>query len=134
MRTRRAVAPSRAPATETAQDCSTATFRARSPLDDPGWRPCPVPGSLGVSIGVPAIREPILEPGRHPGVPAGLPLTPYAMTRDQFRRQGRRPPGAAGTTDGDASITANPEDPVGGRSGYRPLPFDRADGMSMALF
>jgi hypothetical protein len=39
---------------------------------------------------------------RHPGVPAGLPFTPCAVTLDQLHRQGTVP-GAAGTTDGDAS-------------------------------
>jgi hypothetical protein len=68
---RRAAAPSCAPATETAQDCSTATYQGRPSWMIPGWRPSPVPGSPEVCMhpaDIPAIREPIHEPRRYPGV------------------------------------------------------------------
>ena len=71
----------------------------------PGWRPPPGPGSPGVRrhpAGSPAIPEPGPRARRHPGVPAGLPFTPCAVTLDQLHRQGDGPR-AAGTTDGDAS-------------------------------
>jgi hypothetical protein len=96
----------------TAPAGSTATFTgARPPAGTPaysmipGWRPPPGPGSPGVRRH-PADSRAIPEPGprarRHPGVPAGLPFTPCAVTLDQLHRQGDGP-GAAGTTDGDAS-------------------------------
>ena len=71
----------------------------------PGWRPPPGPGSPGDRRhppGSPAIPEPGPGARRHPGVPAGPPFTPCAMTLDQLHRQGDGPR-AAGTTDGDAS-------------------------------
>jgi len=71
--------------------------------------PVPGPGSPGVSMhpaDIPAIREPILEPQRHPGVLAGVLAHP-------LRRDPRpaSPPRAtctraAGMTQGDASTTA----------------------------
>jgi hypothetical protein len=99
---RRAAAPSCAPATETAQDCSTATFQGRPSWMIPGWRPSPVPGSPEVSMhpaDIPAIREPIHEPWRHPGVPAGVLAHP--LRRDPRPASPRATgPSAAGTTDG----------------------------------
>jgi hypothetical protein len=95
MRTRRAAAPFYAPATETAQDCSTTTVQGLALPNDPGPTPVPGPGSPGFSMDpadIPAIREPILEPQRHPGVPAGVLTHPRAVTRDQLRRQGRPAP------------------------------------------
>ena len=71
----------------------------------PGWRPPPGPGSPGVRrnpADSPAIPEPGPRARRHPGVPAGLPFTPCAVTLDQLHRQGDGPR-AAGKTDGDAS-------------------------------
>ena len=85
----------------------------------PGWRPPPGPGSPGVRrhpAGSPAIPEPGPRARRHPGVPAGLPFTPCAVTLDQLHRQGDGPR-AAGTTDGGRQrTTAIQEDPVGGMS------------------
>jgi hypothetical protein len=41
----------------------------------PGWRPSLSPGPSKFS-GHPVVPEPLLEPRRHPGILAGLPLTP----------------------------------------------------------
>src|SRR6266568_3142363 len=88
-----------------------ATHRAAAPSGTPaysmipGRRPPPGPGSPGVRrhpAGSPAILEPGPRARRYPGVPAGLPFTPCAVTLDQLHRQGDGPR-AAGTTDGDAS-------------------------------
>ena len=71
----------------------------------PAWRPPPGPGSSGVRRhppGSPAIPDPGPRARRHPGVPAGLPFTPCAVTLDQLHRQGDAPR-AAGTTNEDAS-------------------------------
>src|SRR5712671_980956 len=110
--THRAAAPSCTPATGTAPAGSTATFTgARPPAGTPaypmipGWRPPPGPGSPGDRrhpAGSPAIPEPGPRARRHPGVPAGLPFTPCAVTLDQLHRQGDGLR-VAGTTDGDAS-------------------------------
>ena len=51
----------------------------------PGWCPCPAPDCLRVSrhsADVPAIPEPVLEPRRHPDVPAGVPAA-RPLHRDQ---------------------------------------------------
>jgi hypothetical protein len=92
MRTRRAATPSCVPATETTQDCSTATSRGPVPLDDSELAPVPGPGSPGVSMhlaDIPAIREPILEPRRHPGVPATVPAHPLRRRLRPTSPQGR---------------------------------------------
>jgi len=118
---RRAAAPSCAPATETAQDRSTATFQGRPSWMIPGWRPSPVPGSPEVSIhpaNIPAIREPIHEPRRHPGVPAGVLAHP--LRRDpatSFAAKGDGPPVQQARQTG-CQHHGNPEDPVGGMSAY----------------
>lgn len=79
----------------------------------PSWRPPPGPGSYGVRrhpAGSPAIPEPSPRARRHPGVPAGLPFTPCAVTLDQLHRQGDGPR-AAGTTDGTPAHHGNPGRP-----------------------
>src|SRR5947208_889710 len=96
----------------TAPAGSTATFTGvRPPAGTPaypmipGWRPPPGPGSPGTAgtrQAAPAIPEPAPRARRHPGVPAGPPFTPCAVTPDQLHRQ-EDGPRAAGTTDGDAS-------------------------------
>jgi len=117
---RRAAARFCTPATETAQDCFTITGPGPSWMIQAGVR-SPDPGSSGVfmhSADVPASREPILEPRRHPGVPAGVfhSLTLCAATRDQLRRQGRRAQCSRHNRPG-CQHHGNPEDPVGGRTG-----------------
>ena len=95
-----------------------AAFRNPGLLDDSraGVR-LPAPGSPGIRrhpAGSPAIPEPGPRARRHPGVPAGLPFTPCAVTLDQFHRQGER--SACGRYDGQGRqrTTAIQEDPVGG--------------------
>jgi hypothetical protein len=74
----------------------------------PGWSPSPAPDRPGSPCTRPASRpsgNPSLRPG---GIRAPRPafsLIPCAVTRDQLRRKGDRLR-AAGTTHGDASITA----------------------------
>ena len=61
----------------------------------PGWCPPPGPGSPGDRrhpAASPAIPEPGPRARRHPGVPAGLPFTPCAVTPDQLHRQEDGPP------------------------------------------
>ena len=110
--THRAAAPSCTPATRDRtgrlhRDVHGRPAACRNPAYSmiPGWRPPPGPGSPGVRrhpACSPAIPEPGSRARRHPGVPAGLPFTPCAVTLDQLHRQGHGPR-AAGTTDGDAS-------------------------------
>ena len=100
---RRAAAPSCAPATQTAQDCSTATFQGRPSWMIPGWRPSPVPGSPEVSMhpaDIPAVREPIHEPRRHPGIPAGVLAHPLRRDPRPASPPRATGPSAAGPTDG----------------------------------
>ena len=78
----------------------------------PGWHPSLSPGPSRVSRH-PVVPEPVLEPRRHPGILAGLPLTPCAVNRDQLHCQ-ECPARAACMTDEDASATAIQEDPVRG--------------------
>jgi hypothetical protein len=78
----------------------------------PGWRPSLSPGPSRVSRH-PVVPEPLLEPRRHPGILAGLPLTPCVVNRDQLHCQ-ECPARAACMTDEDASATAIQEDPVRG--------------------
>ena len=78
----------------------------------PGWRPSLSPGPSRVSRH-PVVPEPLLEPRRHPGILAGLPLTPCAVNRDQLHCQ-ECPARAACMTDEDADATAIQEAPVRG--------------------
>jgi hypothetical protein len=76
---------------------------ARSPLYDPALAPVPGPGSPGVSMhlaGIPAIREPILEPLAASGRPGQGSRSSPAPFATSFAAR------ASGTTDGDASTTA----------------------------
>jgi hypothetical protein len=82
----------------------------------PGWRPSLSPGPSR-SPGTRSSRSPSLEPRRHPGILAGLPLTPRAVNRDQLHCQ-ECPARAACMTDEDASATAIQEDPVRGICGH----------------
>ncbi len=110
--THRAAAPSRTPATRDRtgrlhRDVHGRPAACRNPglLDDSGLASASRPRIAGVRrhpAGSPAIPEPGPRARRHPGVPAGLPFTPCAVTLDQLHRQGDGPR-AAGTTDGDAS-------------------------------
>jgi hypothetical protein len=65
--------------------------------------------------GSPAIPEPGPRTRRHPGVPAGLPFTPRAVTLDHLHRQGDAPTCGRHDGRGRQRTTAIQEDPVGGR-------------------
>ena len=79
----------------------------------PGWRPSPrSPAVSGHPADSPAVPEPVLEPRRHQGIPAGAPAHPCAVTRSQLHLRSDGPR-AARTTDEDASAATIQEDPVG---------------------
>jgi hypothetical protein len=95
----------------------------------PGWRPPPGPGSSEVHrhpAGSPAIPEPGPRARRHPGIPAGLPFTPCAVTLDQLHRQGDGPR-AAGTTDGDASAPRQSSKTLSAANPCGPIPYRLMD-------
>jgi hypothetical protein len=110
--THRAAARSYTPATRDRtgrlhRDVHGRPVACRNPglLDDPGLASASRPRIARARrhpAGSPAIPEPGPRARRHPGVPAGLPFTPCAVTLDQLHRQGDGPR-AAGTTDGDSS-------------------------------
>jgi hypothetical protein len=110
--THQAAAPSWTPATRDRtgrlhRDVHGRPAACRDPglLDDSGLasasrpRIARSPQAPGRQPGHPGARSPAR---RHPGVPAGLPFTSYAVTPDQSHRQGDGPR-AAGMTDGDTS-------------------------------
>ena len=118
--THRAAAPSCTPATRDRagrlhRDVPGRPAVCRNPglLDDPALASVSRPGSPGVrrhpADSRPS-RSPLLEPRRHPGVPAGASARSCAVTLDQPHRRGRRSPcGRRGT--------AIQEDLVGGKRG-----------------
>jgi hypothetical protein len=117
--THRAAAPSCTPATRDRagrlhRDVPGRPAVCRNPglLDDPALASVSRPASPGVrrhpADSRPS-RSPLLEPRRHPGVPAGASARSYAVTLDQPHRQGRRSPcGRRGTALQEDLVGANP--------------------------